>query len=233
MHNQAHPPIVTRDEWLTKRLELLAEEKALTREYDRINAKRRRLPMVHIEKQYTFHSVEGEKSLLDLFGENQQLIVYHFMFGPDWKKGCEGCTSLVDAFGDFSSLPTKSVGFVCVSRAPLDKLQAYKAERGWDIDWVSSEGSDFNYDFQATLDPAKGATVYNYKEVVNAEADDERPGTSVFFRIGDEIYHTYSCFARGGESLTHTYALLDITPFGRQEDFEDSPEGWPQKPTYG
>ncbi|HLO98994.1 MAG TPA: DUF899 domain-containing protein, partial [Fimbriimonas sp.] len=231
MHNEAHPPIATREEWLKHRLELLAEEKAHTREYDRINAKRRRLPMVPVEKAYTFQTVDGDKTLLELFGDNQQLIVYHFMFGPDWKKGCEGCTSLVDAFGDFSSLATKGVGFVCVSRAPLEKLQAYKVERGWNIDWVSSGESEFNYDFHVTLDPAKGSTTYNYKEVENGEPDDERPGTSVFFRIGEKIYHTYSCFARGGESLTHTYALLDITPFGRQEDFEDSPAGWPQKPT--
>lgn len=229
----AHPPIATREEWLKQRVELLAEEKANTRDYDRINAKRRRLPMVKVDKEYTFQGKEGEKSLLDLFKGQQQLIVYHFMFGPDWEKGCPGCTSYVDALGDVSDLSTKSISFVFVSRAPLEKLQAYRQERGWDIDWYSSFGSDFNYDFDVTLDPAKGATTYNYKELENGEADDERPGTSVFFRIGNDIYHTYSCFARGGESTTDSYRLMDLTPFGRQEDFEDSPEGWPQKPTYG
>jgi predicted dithiol-disulfide oxidoreductase (DUF899 family) len=227
----AHPKIATREEWRNARIELLQEEKALTKEYDRLNAKRRRLPMVRVDKNYTFHGPTGEVSLLDLFEGRRQLIVYHFMFDPSWETGCMGCTGYIDALGDMSTLAERDTSFVLVSRAPLEKLEKYKAERGWDHKWVSSFGSDFNCDFGVTLDPKSGLTEYNYRQEPTREG--EWPGTSVFFRMGDEIYHTYSTFARGGESLTDTYRLLDITPYGRQEDFEDSPEGWPQKPTYG
>jgi predicted dithiol-disulfide oxidoreductase (DUF899 family) len=227
----AHPPIASREEWLAKRIELLDQEKAHTKEYDRINAERRRLPMVRVDKQYVFHGPDGDKSLLDLFEGRQQLILYHFMFAPEWEKGCPGCTSFVDALGDLSMLPERNTTFVLVSRAPLEKLEAYKKEKGWPWTWYSSFGTDFNCDFHVTLDPKAGLTEYNYKD--NPKLDGEMPGTSVFFRLGDEIYHTYSSFARGGESLTDSYRLLDITPYGRQEDFENSPPGWPQRPTYG
>jgi predicted dithiol-disulfide oxidoreductase (DUF899 family) len=227
----AHPKIATEEEWRKARIELLEEEKALTKEYDRLNAKRRRLPMVRVPKQYSFHGTEGDRTLLDLFEGRRQLIVYHFMFAPEWETGCSGCTSYIDALGDLSMLAERDTSFVLISRAPLEKLQKYKAERGWDHKWLSSQDSDFNYDFKVTLDPNRGLTEYNYRD--EPKRAGEWPGTSVFFRIGDEIYHTYSTFARGGESLCDTYRLLDITPYGRQEDFEDSPEGWPQRPTYG
>ncbi|MBS1718262.1 MAG: DUF899 domain-containing protein [Armatimonadetes bacterium] len=235
----AHPPIASREEWLTLRKELLAEEKALTKEYDRLNAKRRRLPMVKVEKTYSFEGVDGTKTLEELFKGQTQLIVYHFMFDPTWETGCEGCTGYIDALADLSALPKRSVNFVVVSRAPLAKLQAYKKERGWTIDWYSSGESDFNYDFGVTLDPARGPITYNYKtaeelgELGKVTKVTEMPGSSVFFRIGHDVYHTYSTYARGGEALCDSYRLLDITPFGRQEDFEDSPAGWPQNPTYG
>lgn len=231
-NNIAHPPIASREEWLALRLELLAEEKALTREYDRINAKRRRLPMVKVEKSFTFVGAEGEKTLFELFGEHRQLIVYHFMFGPDWEKGCPGCTSYVDAIGDLSTLGERNTAMVLVSRAPLEKLLAYQKEKGWTIPWYSSGKTDFNFDFGVTFDPARGPATYNYKEM-EVQKVEEMPGLSVFFRLGDDVYHTYSTFQRGGEALTDTYRLLDVTPYGRQEDFEDSPEGWPQRPTYG
>jgi len=225
-----HPPIVTEEEWLAERVSLLAEEKAHTREMDRINAKRRRLGMVKVGKDYVFEGTEGKKSLLDLFEGRRQLIVYHFMFEPASDVGCPGCTSYINAINDLSDLPKRDTTFVMISRAPLEKLQKYKAEQGWAWNWLSSGGTDFNYDFNVTIDPAVMEPVYNYKDT---KATGEMPGTSIFFRIGEDVYHSYSCYARGGESTTHSYALLDLTPYGRQEDFEDSPEGWPQRPTYG
>lgn len=226
-----HPAVVSQDEWLEARVALLQKEKELTRAQDRLNAERRRLPMVKVDKNYTFDGPEGKVTLLDLFQGKRQLIVYHFMFGPDWENGCSGCTSYIDAIGDLSELEKREVRFVVVSRAPLAKLEEYKAKRGWNIDWYSSYGSDFNYDYHVTLDESVTTPVYNYRP---ASGDGgEVPGTSVFFRIGDEIYHTYSTYARGGEYLTHSSTLFDITPYGRQQDWEDSPEGWPQYPTYG
>jgi len=211
----AHPPIATRDEWLAARKTLLAHEKEVTKHYDRVSAERRRLPMVKLEKTYTFDGPEGKRSLLDLFDGHHQLIVYHFMFDPTWENGCDGCTGFVNELADLSMLPARDTQFVLISRAPLEKLQAYKTRKGWDRPWYSSFGSDFNYDFQVTTD--KGET----------------HGLSVFFRIDDDVFHTYSTYNRGTESLTDSYRLLDVTPYGRQEDWEDSPAGWPQHPTYG
>jgi len=228
----AHPPIVSGEAWLAARTALLDCEKELTRRQDRLSAERRRLPMVRVEKQYTFDGPEGKRSLLDLFADRRQLIVYHFMFDPDWEKGCSGCTGYVNALGDLSYLSARDTTFVLISRAPLAKLDAYKAEKGWDRPWYSSFGSDFNYDFHATIDASVAPPVHNYRSVPTAEKG-EVSALSVFFRLGDEIFHTYSTFARGVEYLTDTSTLLDVTPYGRQEDWEDSPAGWPQHPTYG
>jgi predicted dithiol-disulfide oxidoreductase (DUF899 family) len=228
----AHPRIASRDEWLAARKELLGHEKELTKQGDRVSAERRRLPMVRIEKEYMFDGPEGKRSLKELFDGRRQLIVYHFMFDPEWDKGCPGCTGYVNALGDLSTLPERDTTFVLISRAPLAKLEAYKALKGWNRPWYSSFGSDFNYDFHVTLDASVAPLEYNYRSQPEGEKG-EAPGLSVFFRIGDDIFHTYSTYARGGESLTHGYSLLDTTPYGRQEDWEDSPAGWPQKPTYG
>ncbi len=235
-----HPPIVSENEWLAERKELLQQEKELTRQYDRVNAQRRRLPMVRVEKEYVFEGPGGEETLKDLFQGQIQLIVYHFMFDPEWDRGCAGCTSYIDALGDLSMLAERKTRFVTISRAPLEMLQEYKRERGWDVPWYSSFGSHFNYDYHVTLDEKVKPAEYNYRSKIemleqgNANAPEgEEHGLSVFFRIGDDVYHTYSVYARGTESLTDAYRLLDVTPYGRQEDFEDSPEGWPQKPTYG
>lgn len=235
------PKVVSQDEWLAERKKLLAEEKEHTRLKDKINARRRRLPMVKLDKDYTFDTTEGKRSLKELFAGKHQLIVYHFMFDPEWEKGCPGCTSFIDALGDLSDLPKRNTSFVVVSRAPLEKLQAYKDEKGWDIDWISSNNSDFNYDFHATLDEKVAPIEWNYRTLQEWEAkgmsaerlSGEQPGISVFFDDGLNTYFTYSSHARGVENATDSYALLDLTPYGRQEDFEDSPEGWPQKPTYG
>lgn len=229
----AHPPIATRDEWLAARTELLRGEKAHTKEYDRLNARRRRLPMVKVEKEYRFNGSDGEKTLEELFAGQVQLITYHFMFDPTWEKGCDGCTDYINALGDLSALAKRNTNMVLVSRAPHEKLTAYQKEQGWTIPWYSSGNTDFNYDFGVTLDPSRGPVTYNYRVDEKVEKSTEMPGTSVFFKVGKDVFHTYSTFARGGESLTDSYRLLDITPYGRQEDFEDSPEGWPQKPTYG
>jgi len=148
-----HPPIVSRGQWVAERKKLLADEKELTKHDDRINAERRRLPMVKIEKDYVFNGPRGKASLKNLFDGRRQLVIYHFMFDPTWDKGCSGCTTWIAALGDLSPLKDRDTTFVVVSRAPLAKLEAYKAQKGWSIVWFSSFGSDFNYDFHVTLDP--------------------------------------------------------------------------------
>jgi predicted dithiol-disulfide oxidoreductase (DUF899 family) len=236
----AHPNIAGKDEWLTARKTLLEHEKELTQQRDRINAERRRLPMVKLEKEYTFEGSNGSVRLKDLFEGQTQLIIYHFMFAPEWEKGCGGCTGLVNSLGDLSMLHQRHTTFALVSRAPLPKLEAYKQLKGWTVPWYSSFGSDFNYDFHVTLDENIAPIEYNYRDKAELEkrhgpnvVQGESHGLSVFFRLDDDVFHTYSTYARGVESLTDSYSLLDMTPYGRQEDFEDSPAGWPQKPTYG
>ena len=235
-----HPKIVTQDEWLVARKAHLEREKKNTRQFDRLRAERRRLPMVKIEKNYVFDGPNGKQTLRDLFEGRQQLIVYHFMFDPQWEKGCPGCTLYLDALGDLSMLNERNTTFAVTSRAPLSKLDAYKAVRGWTLPWYSSFDSDFNYDFHVTLDESVAPREYNYRSAAELDlrfGEDslkgEQPGLSVFFRLGDDLFHTYSTYARGTESLTDAYSLLDTSPYGRQEDFEDSPPGWPQKKTYG
>jgi predicted dithiol-disulfide oxidoreductase (DUF899 family) len=235
-----HPPIVSRDQWLGERKKLLAHEKELTGQYDRVNAERRRLPMVKIEKDYIFDGPNGKTNLKDLFEGRRQLVVYHFMFDPAWERGCPGCTRYVNAIGDLSMLNDCDTTFVLVSRAPLAKLAAYRAQKGWSLPWFSSFGSDFNYDFHVTNDEKVAPVEYNYRNKAELEAkngpnaiEGEEHGLSVFFRLGDEVFHTYSAYARGTEPLTDARALLDMTPYGRQQDFEDSPPSWPQQPTYG
>ena len=235
----AVPKIVTSEEWLAQRRTLLEQEKELTRQRDKVNAARRRLPMVKLEKEYLFDTPEGQRSLHDLFEGRRQLIVYHFMFDPAWDAGCMGCTGFVDALGDLSLLHDRDTTFVLISRAPLAKLETYKARKGWNVAWVSSYGSDFNYDFHVTLDAKFAPIEYNYQDKTELEArrgvgnvEGEDHGLSVFFRTDADVFHTYSVYARGTEGLTDAYSLLDTTPYGRQEDFEVSPPGWPQRPTY-
>ncbi|ATC65572.1 hypothetical protein CMV30_17345 [Nibricoccus aquaticus] len=236
----AHPPVSSRAEWRAQRLALLEKEKAVTRQYDRVAAERRRLPMVRLEKDYVFEDASGKRRLVDLFEGKDQLIVYHFMFDPDNEKGCPGCTGFVDSLGDLSMLAERRTAFALISRAPFAKLEAYRRQHGWTRAWYSSFGSDFNYDFHVTLDEKIAPVEYNYRSKDELVAHDpnnkpagEAHGLSVFFRVNDEVFHCYSSYARGVESLTDAYSLLDVTPFGRQEDWEDSPKGWPQKPTYG
>lgn len=241
----AYPDIVSREVWLDARKALLEDEKALTRQHDAVAAKRRRLPMVRIDKAYRFEGPDGPLSLLDLFDGQRQLFVGHFMFDPDWDAGCSSCTHLADeiAPADLRHLRDSNTAFAYVSRAPIAKIEAYKAKHGWTFPWVSSHGSDFNYDFGVTLDRAKGPVSYNYKTEDELARQDnftldkgqsaEVPGFSAFLRVGDEVFHTYSTFARGCEAFGGSHYILDLTVWGRQQSFEDSPEGWPQSPTYG
>src|SRR6202047_1440040 len=200
-----HPRIASEDEWLAERRKLQTHEKDLTKHRDRVSAERRRLPMVKIEKDYVFDGPSGKQSLKDIFEGRRQLIVYHFMFDPAWEKGCPGCTGFVDALGDLSLLNNRDTTFVVVSRAPLAKLQTYKALKEWHISWFSSFGSDFNYDFHVTLDPKVAPAEYNYRTKDEMSAamghsvlmEGEQHGLSVFFQLDGEVFHTYSVYARG------------------------------------
>ncbi len=215
--------VVSREEWLKARRTLLASEKEFTRARDRLNAERKALPWVKVDKDYRFDTPEGRKSLADLFGDRSQLIVYHFMLGPDWEAGCPGCSFLADHLdGTLPHLNHHDVTLVVVSQAPLDKVAAYKRRMGWHFPWVSSFGSDFNFDFGVSFTKADlaGETVnYNFTDISPAEAHDELPGLSAFYRDADgTVYHTYSSYARGPEELIGTLMILDRAPKGRNED---------------
>jgi predicted dithiol-disulfide oxidoreductase (DUF899 family) len=231
------PEIVSREEWLTARKRLLDEEKAMTRARDALNVKRRMLPMVRVDKPYRFHGRDGDASLLDLFEGRRQLIVRHFMFGPDWDSGCPSCTAGADELADglLQHLHARQTTLAVVSRAPLEKLERYKAERGWTFPWYSSFGSDFNYDFHVTLDESVAPMEYNYRTseeheragsgfYVQGTQPIEHPGESYFLRDGDQVFHTYSTYARGAEASGGSYYMLDLTALGRQEEWEE-PKG--------
>jgi predicted dithiol-disulfide oxidoreductase (DUF899 family) len=223
------PEIVSREQWTEARLRLLAEEKELTRRHDALNAQRRRLPMVWVEKDYTFEGPKGPATLADLFEDSRQLIVQHVMFGPDWDTACPGCTAAIDELSEavLTHVRSRNTAFALVSRAPLAKLQAYRDSRGWTAPWYSSCGSDFNYDYQVTLDKDRPQLQYNYRpepQIVADQPSMELPGFSSFLRDGDEIFHTYSAYARGTEYMGNAYTLLDLTAFGRSEDWEE-PKG--------
>jgi predicted dithiol-disulfide oxidoreductase (DUF899 family) len=217
------PEVVSQEEWRAARVALLEREKRLTRERDALNADRRRMPMVEITKDYRFTGPEGEVTLLDLFDGRRQLIVSHFMFDPEWTDGCPSCTAGTDEMSDglLAHLHARDTTMVWVSRAPIDKLEDYKARRGWSIPWYSSHGSDFNYDFHVTLDAAEGSTEYNFRPL---DYEGELPGQSHFLRDGDRIFHTNSVYARGLEGTGGSYYFLDQTALGRQEEWEE-PKG--------
>jgi predicted dithiol-disulfide oxidoreductase (DUF899 family) len=231
------PEIVSRDEWLVARKALLAKEKDLTRRRDALNAERRRLPMVEIEKDYVFAGPDGEARLLDLFDGRLQLILGHFMFDPAWDDGCPSCSAGADELsqGLFDHLHARDTTLVMVSRAPLAKLEDYKRRKGWSFPWYSSYGSDFNYDFHVTHDETVAPLEYNYRTkaehhvagtdiYLGGDQPTESPGTSFFLRDGERVFHTYSTFARGAEQTGGSYYFLDLTALGRQEDWEE-PKG--------
>jgi predicted dithiol-disulfide oxidoreductase (DUF899 family) len=200
---------------------LLAKEKNLTRLHDQLAAERRQLPWTRVEKNYTFDAPHGKVSLADLFGPHSQLFVYHFMFGPTWKEGCPSCSYVCDHLnGAVPHLAARDVSLVMVSRAPLNKIEAFKKRMGWRFPWVSSHGNDFNHDFGVYFPPqekAQGKVNYNYK--MQEFPSDEAPGASIFYKDKDrKIFHTYSTYGRGLDQFVTTYTLLDLVPKGRDED---------------
>ena len=217
----ALPRVTSREEWLQARTALLTKEKEYTRARDALNTERRELPMVKIDKRYEFDGPNGTVTLLDMFEGRRQLIVRHFMFDPSWEDGCPSCTAGADEIADglLDHLHTRDTSFAVVSRAPLDKIERYKAKRGWTFNWYSSFGSDFNYDFNVTMDASVAPPVYNYRSEPDLEG--EQPGQSCFLRDGDDVFHTYSNYARGAEMTGGSYYFLDLTALGRQEDWEE------------
>lgn len=225
----AYPEVLSREQWLEARLRLLAEEKQETRRRDALNAERRRLPMVRIDKDYAFEGPQGPLALAGLFGDSRQLIIHHVMFGPDWDAACPSCTNFIDELSDglLAHLRGLDTAFALVSRAPLAKIEAYRTPRGWTVPWYSSYGSDFNYDFQVSLDESVPQLQYNYRtqpDLLGGGRSTEMPGTSCFLREGNEIFHTYSTYGRGNEYTPSLYSMLDLTALGRQEAWEE-PKG--------
>jgi predicted dithiol-disulfide oxidoreductase (DUF899 family) len=234
------PEIVPTEEWTAARVALLAREKELTRQRDALNADRRRLPMVSIDKDYTFEGERGPVRLADLFEGRRQLIVQHVMYAPEWDNACSSCTASLDeiAPGMLHHLRNRDTAFAAVSRAPYAKLARYRESRGWTFPWYSAHGSDFNYDFHVSLDESVAPVQYNYRgrdELVANGMDwlttgpHEMPGLSCFLRDGDAVFHTYSTFGRGTEQVGGSYGWLDMTALGRQEEWEE-PKGRADNP---
>jgi predicted dithiol-disulfide oxidoreductase (DUF899 family) len=216
MRNQ----VVSHEQWLKARRELLAAEKEFTRQRDALTRRRMAMPWERVEKSYRFEGPKGARSLADLFDGRSQLIVYHFMLGPDWEEGCKSCSFWADSFDGIPiHLNHRDVTFTAISRAPLAKIEAYKKRMGWSFPWVSSYGSDFNYDFHVSFTEeqlAAGKVDYNYGL---DEGEEELPGISVFYRNErGEVFHTYSCYSRGIDMVNGAYQLLDLAPKGRDED---------------
>ncbi len=213
--------IVSQEKWLQLRKKLLSKEKELTRLRDRLNAERRELPWVRVEKNYLFDAPGGKVSLKELFAGRSQLVIYHFMFGPDWNEGCPSCSFVSDHIdGALPHLAARDATMVMVSRAPLAKIEAFKKRMGWRFTWVSSYGSDFNSDFRVSFtkdEMAQGKVNYNY--AMQEFPSEEAPGISVFYKdAGGDVFHTYSSYGRGLEQLVGTYMILDLVPKGRDED---------------
>ena len=233
------PEVVSPDEWLAARKSLLVREKELTRAHDELAVARRRLPMVKLEKDYRFDGPDGPVSLLELFDGREQLVMHHFMFAPDWDVACASCSSAADQIGNPRQLRARNTNLVAVSRAPFEKIDAYRRRMGWTFPWYSSFGSSFNYDFHATLDNRVAPVLLHFRDEAELAtagtpwtggpwSEDmngtEMPGLSAFLRVGQDIYLTYSTFGRGIEEFHNGYPYLDLTALGRQEDGEQ-PEG--------
>ncbi|WP_216205448.1 DUF899 domain-containing protein [Amycolatopsis aidingensis] len=225
------PEVVTREEWLAARRELLEREKELTRQRDEVNAARRRLPMVEITKDYAFEGPHGAATLRDLFDGRSQLLVFHVMFAPEADEACPSCSFWIDGIGNLDHLHARDTSFSAVSRAPMDKLERYRERMGWTVPWYSSYGSDFNYDFRVSFDPSIAPVEYNYRDLDQLVQQKpgwlgyrgDKPGVSAFLRQGDRVFHTYSCYARGIDPVNGTYNWLDLTACGRQEEWEEPP----------
>lgn len=212
--------IASREEWLDARLALLEKEKELTRQKDAISAARRQMPMVKIDKDYLFETNSGKKSLGELFGDKNQLMIYHFMLGDDWEEGCKSCSFWADNFNGIDThLAARDIEFIAMSRANISKINAFKQRMGWTFEWISSSPSDFNKDFDVSFDPedfADGTATYNYRPFTYEMS--EHAGVSVFFKDNsDTIYHTYSTYSRGLDILNGAYNYIDLAPKGRDE----------------
>ncbi|MFN0090747.1 MAG: DUF899 domain-containing protein [Acidimicrobiales bacterium] len=211
--------VVAHEAWLAARIELLEAEKALTRARDELSARRRALPWESVEKTYVFDTPDGPRSLAELFEGRSQLIVYHFMMGPDWTEGCPSCSFWTDSWnGAHVHLAHRDVSFVMASRAPLAAIEAYRTRMGWDVPWVSSLGSEFNLDYGVSFSPAQQTAGATYNYAPTDSPGEEAPGLSVFASDGEAVFHTYSCYARGLDALNSAYQLLDLVPKGRDED---------------
>jgi predicted dithiol-disulfide oxidoreductase (DUF899 family) len=230
------PEIVSETEWLVARKDLLTREKEFTRQRDALSAARRHLPMVKIDKEYCFEGPNGRATLSDLFEGRRQLIVYHFMFGPGWEEGCKSCSYLADHFdGANWHLPHRDVTFVVISRAPLSELTPYRKRMGWRFKWLSSHGSDFNFDYHVSatkVEKEQEKMFYNYE--VDELLSDEMPGLSVFYKDKEgQIFHTYSTYGRGLDLLVGAYNLLDLVPKGRDENPESTMDWVRRHDQYG
>jgi predicted dithiol-disulfide oxidoreductase (DUF899 family) len=228
------PEVATYEKWRAARVALLEREKQLTRERDELNAQRRRMPMVRIEKDYVFEGPEGEVRLLDMFEGRRQLILGHFMFDPSWQDGCPSCSAGADEVSDglLEHLAKRDTTVAYVSRAPLAKIEDYKRRKGWTFPWYSSFANDFNYDFHVTLDASVAPIEYNFRgadelrehggaSLLDSDQPFEEPGTSFFLLDGRDVYLTNSTYARGAEMTGGSYYWLDLTALGRQEDWEE------------
>ena len=224
--------VVSQEEWIAARRALLEKEKAHMRDGDALAAERRALPWVKVEKDYVFQGAAGPVSLAELFDGRSQLVVYHFMFGPDWREGCTGCSLLCDHVdGARRHFEHADVSFVAVSRGPIERLQAYRERMGWTFTWVSSAGADFNADFHVSFPNGarEQGVFYNFGPQPDPEVD-ELPGVSVFHQSDDgAIYHTYSSYARGGEMFLSVYGWLDIVPKGRNETGNGNLGDWSRR----
>ena len=223
------PRVVSHEQWVTERVAFMAKEKELTRLRDELSRQRRELPWEKVAKPYVFDGPRGKETLAELFDGRRQLVIYHFMFAPEWEAGCPGCSFWADNFNGIDiHLAHRDIAFLATSRAPLAKLEAYRRRMGWSFKWVSSGESDFNYDFSVSFDAVaaqSGTACYNYR--TGAKVGGEMPGVSVFYKDQNgDIYHTYSAYSRGIDLLNGAYNYIDLTPKGRNEDELPSPSAW-------
>ena len=219
---------VSHAEWLAARKQFLAKEKEFTHLRDALSKQRRELPWEKVEKNYVFEEPRGKVTLGDLFGGCSQLLVYHFMFGPGWKEGCPSCSFIADQFDSITlHMAQRDTRLVAVSRATLAEIEGFKKRMGWKFSWVSSFGTDFNYDYGVSFSKeeiASGKAIYNYE--TSSFESEEGPGASVFYREDGDIFHTYSTYGRGLDMMLNAYNFIDLTPKGRDEDSLPYPMAW-------
>jgi predicted dithiol-disulfide oxidoreductase (DUF899 family) len=238
-NSTAYPSVASREEWLAARKKLLAREREVTHLRDAVNADRKRLPMVKVDKDYVFEGPAGPVRLVDMFEGRSQLYIHHFMWMDAMDAGCPSCTVAGDLqFNQqtLAMLNARDLTVACISRAPYASIARYRDSHGWSFPWYSSQDNDFTYDYHVTLDPSRAPIEYNYQSLdelrangwTDGDLSGDLPGASVFLRRGDDVFHTYTAYARGLDHTSVGYPFLDLTPYGRQEAWEDVPAGWPQ-----